>query len=176
MLSAQDVPERDSLGSFPAPSWQSSADVDAQSEKDVLFLESENGRQVVYELLPKGQTDETWRKRHWVFVAEDVGRGILPIRNNFLNRVEADCAVGAHWADWDKTGRETVFVSFCGKRKSDGLGYLGVIWMGKKNRTLFRVSEEWRGAPYTFGQEETYFWDRRDLTDLVASIGSVALN
>ena len=171
---AEDVPE--ALGSFPAPSWQTVDDPEVQSTKDVLEIQSDRGRQVVYELLPKGQTDLNWRKRHWVFVADDVSRSVLKVRNNFLNRSSGDCAKDQKWADWDKDAKETLFVVFCGQKKSDGLGYVGVIWMGKTGRTLVRVSEEWRGEPYAFGDSSTYFWNRQDLTDLIASMGSVELN
>jgi len=171
---AEDVWQR--FGSFPAPSWQTVDDPEAQSRKDVIKTEFEGNRQTIYELIPKGQTDKNWRKRHWVFVAENVRKSVLKVRNSYLAREGEDCATEPKWADWDKEVNETLFVVFCGERKTDGQGYLAVVWMAKDRRTLFRVSEEWRGPTYSFGDSSTYFWNRQDLTNLIASMGSAELN
>ena len=97
---------------------------------------------------------------------------MIRVRNSLLRREGADCAVEPKWADWDKGKGETVFAYFCGFRQSDGKGYVGVFWMAKKGDTLVRVSEEWRGERYEFGNSQTYFWERRALTDLIARMGN----
>ncbi|MEM9715958.1 MAG: hypothetical protein AAF826_05520 [Pseudomonadota bacterium] len=163
------------LGSFTGPSWQVGDDPMQNSARRVIESRDGEARQLIYQLIPKGQTDQNWRKRHWVFVAEDIRKPILSVRDSYLSRSEAECAVDQKWADWDKSRNETLFAVFCGKRVSDGQGYLSVVWMGKNRRTLVRVSEEWRGAPYTFGQSDTYFWDREALTNLIASMGASEL-
>lgn len=164
------------VGSFAPPSWQTVDDPEVESKKDVLNLETEDGRQIVYELKPKGQGNRNWRKRHWIYVAEDVSKSAVRVRNSYLTREGELCRKEPKWADWDKSRTELVFVYFCGERATDGRGYLAAVWMAKQGTTLYRVSEEWRGAPYEFGNESTYFWDREELTNLIAIIGSSELN
>ena len=76
----------ETVGSFAPPSWQTVDDPELESKKDVLNLETEDGRQIVYELKPKGQGNRNWRKRHWVYVAEDVSKSAVRVRNSYLTR------------------------------------------------------------------------------------------
>lgn len=172
-LAAEDTVPR--LGSFAPPSWQTVANPKAQSRQDILRVESEGQRQIIYEMIPRRQTQENWRKRHWVYVAENVAKSVSSVRNSFLNREKDDCVPDMKWADWGKSRREIVFAVFCGERKSDGLGYVAAIWLTKSGSTVYRVSEEWRGPAYEFGNEATYFWERTALTDLIAAIGASEL-
>ena len=164
------------IGSFAPPTWQTVPDPEVESRKDIVELETEDGRQIIYELIPKAQSNSDWRKRHWVYVAENVKKPILRVRNAFLSREGEGCATEPKWADWDKSQAEIVFVYFCGERRADGLGYVTAVWIAKEGSTLLRVSEEWRGAPYEFGAEDTYFWERRELSNLIEVIGSSELN
>lgn len=163
------------LGSLPLPSWQTVADPLAESRQDKLVTGPKGRRVTVFELMPKGQNDNNWRKRHWMVTFENVTKSTKAIMISNLKTFGKECATKARFSDFNRPRGAKLFVMYCGRLKAQNLGQVSMIWLGKSGPTLVRVSEEWRGAPYENSKSNTYFWRKADLRRAVQLLGATRL-
>ncbi|WP_456386586.1 hypothetical protein [Profundibacter sp.] len=163
------------LGSLSLPSWQTVADPLIESRQDKLVTGPKGRRVTVFELMPKGQNDNNWRKRHWMVTFENVTKTTKAIMNSNLRTFGKECATDVHFSEHNSPRGARLFVMFCGRLKAQSLGQVSMIWLGKSGPTLVRVSEEWRGVPYDNSNPNTFFWRKADLRRAVQLLGTTRL-
>ncbi|MCP5073950.1 MAG: hypothetical protein GY947_11735 [Rhodobacteraceae bacterium] len=168
----QHVPDHyKQLFDYRFPSWQTVADPRVENRIDKVVNENNGRKTTIFELMPKGQSDRNWRKRHWVAISEQVKNSPKRVMMNTLTRMSEECAGTKNYAVFKET-RKVVHIAFhCSKLKNENLGLIGTMWWGKNGNDLFRVSEEWRGKPFDWEDKSTYFWKQTDFNRAVSLVG-----
>lgn len=131
-------------GTFYFPSWQTAPDPLVESDFDKLVLTDHGGTQTFLELIPKGQGDVNWRKRHLVAAFTNVSATPERVMNNNVRSFGEDCGTNVVYYVEEERRRNVMFWMVCGRMKDSGQGQVSMIRLGKRGSTLIRVSEEWR--------------------------------
>jgi len=163
------------LGSMPIPSWQTVPDPNIESVQDRLVTGPKGRRVSIFELMPKGQNDNNWRKRYWYVTFENVTKATNAVMKSNLQTFANECMSKVKFTEYKRPKAARLFVMFCGKLKAEPLGQVSMIWLGRTGSTLVRVSEEWRGKPYNFDATDSYFWEKADLRRAVQLLGTARL-
>lgn len=168
-------PDWELMAEFPLPSWQTHPSDFGESRYDTNVTRTDDFVQTIHELMPKGQTDATWRKRWWLVDIDGVTRAPEPVMMARLRREAENCATDAKYDVLGKSARHVMFWVVCGRTRDRGMGYTGMVWIGRSKDGLILVSEEWLKPPTATALDQMKQLDKDLFATTVRRLNSTSL-
>ena len=157
------------FGKFPYPSWHKQ-----DSKIYSRYDEVKSGKVTTREWIPQGETDRTWTKRFWI--SDAPGAPVSPataLKRQILSFAK-DCTKAQFHDENLRRGAAMAFV-LCERHKKTGKGHFMVIWIGKRDGTIYIQREEWRGKAYDLDQDGGRFFTPAQLSSIVRAFRQTSL-